>query len=500
MEPSANKDRHTGTPSTNQCLSEPAAETRKPLSHAVTSADYELRLAAGQIMYDLIQPGVLLSRRVQSINLIGPNANTRESVLDLNWDAIDAVVDNIERHPLHIDLDVLPLILLPKGVYYSLSVHDETGALTQVANRDIDSNIGQGLLVAIAQSASLTMPSTTIWDLLWLIAYRFPRSDHLVRDQSRHVAALGKGLSGADNEWWTIACRSNDWVDWVCRLETHFFLTCKSSTGSASSSGSPLNIISVSLTESLASHGYHEATFDRGLNAQASPGKRIAIMLPDLGRATSEHVRIMSPSGAFLAEPSLQQPAYRGVLSWRVRATRMQASFYARKTDSPSDAFILATLWPEPRDLVTPLHLYSNYASIFLWLYFIGQIFFDVLSPDRGLLGAIVPFALFLPAVLIPVIFRVDRDQLAWDMLRPWRELAFLSVAPLWIAVMIGFIHAEDGLWSWLVDVIIFVCAVIQTVLTYFVGKGARFIHKMAKTVNDSSSLPAKGAKVVASS
>ena len=354
--------------------------------------------------------------------------------------------------------DLLPICLLPKGLFHELDVIRGADAVA-VASRDIDSALGQALLALIgARESGQGPPGKPVWDLLWLHCYRFPPDDDRFilepSDQQQWVKGIARSerfaLTGTDLEWWDKASESDAWVTWLVRLHRDFLFTVR------------LDAQPVQQHESFKVR-WVDARPDAFLGATTnySTGKNrgsFAYRIPifDFGRARSEHVHIHAPHETFLTAPTLVRHLQKRVLAPRIRASRRRVSIYQSPQDaSAGEELAIGTcdaeiqVWPSPRGFFSPMKSVCSYLLVMLGSLFAVQLF-RLVSDESGRdaladnLDSITTLALFLPSLVLPLLFARDEQGMRWRLLEGWRSLIRWSFAPVTLAYATFMITPTD--------------------------------------------------------
>lgn len=395
------------------------------LCDGASSSNIADLVKVGLIVERLVEPGVTLARRVQSVEFIAHNVTEKATSVDLDLRPAKQLAAE-----LGMPLDCTLVSLLPKSLMYRFDLRDESGGSVSAIRRTLDSRFAQCFLVTKAMSREsgypgLPPPSDKVWRLVYEHCFKFSIEFDPYLNLA-HALEIGHSLEGDDSIWWAAACSSDAWREWLLRLGDLFCLTVRLAPDD------DRDYRLLKFVRRGGSDPIPNPNVASDIALPASPNRKVAIRLYDLGHARSEHIHLRAPRGVFLSDGFLVTrgvPTGRGssstVLSYRRRASRHEVVLYSESVKL-GNCLVLANLWPETRGFVSPLRYIAYYfATISIAAGILG-LFVSIQDKLSGNSDAAVALIYLLPSIAIGYLFQAeDQHDIRWRMLR-WSRFAAL--------------------------------------------------------------------------
>ena len=387
------------------------------LRDALEAVEVKSAYRIGDLMGGLELSGSLVRRRLETITFPQQNLNHRE--IRVECDLRNA---RSKAHELGFILDTVPLMRIPKAVYFELSLTYDNSNVA-LLSRVEDANAGAAHLIAHARERTKKFPPGSALTSIQRSCRAFPVDYEAVkfptqRDRAEErIAALPDVGS---SEWYSAAGGDADWLRLLTQYEESFLVM------PSVIPDDDFCTFVLSYTEAKQWVGPRKAV--ERMRSSPRPTKQLSLRLNEVGRARSEHFRIEAPQGTVISSPTIAQLGQKD-LSFRVRSSRNTQIIYVQNIAAGATraATMNAVLSPATRGLVVPsrvLGLVPLFAGAALLL----------AGPSRDSdVSRLWPIAIFVPSLALIWLNRPSspvnpiRDRLV----RNWLRLSFLNSAVL---------------------------------------------------------------------
>ncbi|CAB4735097.1 unannotated protein [freshwater metagenome] len=397
---------------------------------------------------DLLEDPDWVIRRVETVTILSTSLRERRVSVDID-------VTEVSRRARECGLDVeqpvcVPVSLLPKGLIFDFDARGNGGEPVSLANRAVDSEVAALLVVesAVHADPSLDEPPTSIGEILFMVTHSFPDED-LIKglggaDGTRVLENLsdyfGIPVDASDQSWWLQAWQQPQFSRDLRHFADHFVsLVLLDLQGSS-------QILKLRRLE-------QGSDSSRVLAGDQVDPSDFSLAAYDVGRAASDHLRVVAPPGTFFTDAWLVRLTP-GVLTYSERTALDRLAFYTHGVE-PGAHFVYAKLWPQRGGFMRPAKYLSGYGAAVLILGALAEWW----SSERwdhtrgflwqlsGVSDAAATLALTLPTILVAYIVRDGEHDVRSRLLARWRALALLSLVPLWCATITLLIDRENLLY-----------------------------------------------------
>lgn len=398
-----------------------------------------------QLIRDLLDDPNWVVRRVETVTILSAALRERRVSVDLDVTEIARrASDNGLVQPERVSV---PISVLPKGLIFDFDARDGSGEPLSLANRSQDSELAAAVMSesALRLDPTLDDPSPAVGELLYAIAHTFPSDDFLRMLRAQDGAAVITELSShfnvpvrqADRDWWLRA-----WAHSQIRSEINHYAR------------NFISFVLIDLREPsqvVKFRRLEQASDSSRSLANGQPdASDFSLAAYDVGRAASEHLRVVAPPGTFFTDALLFRLTP-GTLAYSERTAVDRLAFYTHGVE-PGEHFVYAKLWPTRSGFMRPAKYLSGYGVVVLILGALADWWSaDRWGPERGFLwhlsdssDAAAALVLTLPTILVAYIVRDGEHDVRAKLLATWRALALLSLLPMWCAAITLMIDRQN--------------------------------------------------------
>lgn len=457
------------------------------LRDALVSRDRYMLYKVGLLMIQLEGSGVVVQRRTEEISFPEQNINHRSIAIEC-----DPRQARRFAEALGFALDTIPLLRIPKGVYFNLGLECDGDAIP-LLGRDQDAAAAYAHLMACAVERGLGPPPPSAASSLQASCRKFPPTYDAYATPTWQGRALERSRVLPDEslarDWYEQASQVRAWTSLLTKYEEGF-VVMPSSVPEADSW-----TFRLSYTEAKQWHG-PKSLVER-MKSSPLPSKSLSLRLNEVGRARSEHFRIDAPEGTFLTTPTLMQLGEPD-LHYRVRQSRRRHVIYVQNVGgaAPRSATVAALLWPSPRGLVVPVRVLGIVAVV---------ISFTVLATGGAYdakLATMWPLAIFLPSAALLWVNQPTRapSPIRDRLIRNWLRYALVACfLPVVMFAHVGFVADLPFGWSWgdaLLRWVFFVASLGSCSVLIMLSSKTKRVDRDQKDLEPST--PAKGVRLEA--
>lgn len=425
-------------------------------SGEATPTTSDFAAAEIELVCDLLNDPDWISRRVESVTVLSSTLRERRMSIDVSVSGLKSrVAQFYDSPPASVRA---PVAVLRKGLIFDFDVRDHRGHAVSLSSRTVDSALAQAVMCHTGSEQRPARdrttgvqanndPTDTIEALLYELAYQFePLEDALILTRSDPAAsldalatAMGQTLTQEDYDWWTLAWGSPTFRHFVHLFAEHFLAVVE---------------VRRSATNGIFKIRRLEPASDSTWGEETGQSKDLAIRFSELGRAASEHLRVIAPSGTFFTDPVLFRETP-GEMEYEERIALDRVAIYAHGVE-PGETILHLKIWPKRSGFMRPATFLSGYGALVLLLGGLAErITQSHWGDDQGFLwklsgsaGVAMTLLVSIPTILIAYLVRDGEHDIRSALLARWRSTALVSLLPLWVAA-VSIILDRKHLASW---------------------------------------------------
>lgn len=422
-----------------------------PASNSQSAIEFDLQVlddaVLGDFYLDLIERPNWVSRRVETVRIPDHESlEIRERSVSIDVDAKE-LRSRLQSRGLPIDSVVIPLGLVPKGLMLDFDVRLDSGVTTSLLTRQEDASVGSlVLLAAIRRGGNSKRLSKEIVNALQRLSFDFP----IMPAEDGELALSTDKLPPPDQ----LSVRFKS--DWdaiqedprVRRLMRQF-----------AESYLPLAKLELNSSRVIIKYRRLENDVDSTMKFLASrrgPDKRwafyqkrpywpVVIRAGHIGRATSEHLRVVAPEGTNFVFAMLS-PAPDGErpisLRYNSRISLERAAMYTNGV-AAGDYYFVAALVPSLGGFIRPSLWLTGIVAFVLGLGAVAEELWMFLETARESTDAAVTLLLVVPTLFVAYILREGEHHVRRRLLMPARNLSLATLLPLLVAAVSLFVDLE---------------------------------------------------------
>jgi hypothetical protein len=416
----------------------------------------------------------LVVRRVESITPISSGLLTRHISFDLSSERLSNLFRDYVPNKRLREL-FIPIVALPKSIFPAVDAQ-YNGVDCSLAGRTLGTGMAR---MALAWEGSLLngelKPPAPIWRFLHDVTHQFPEDQSYKSkvkrvplisgiaeiDASEALTELNSGgylvgLAAADLQWWINAWASQEWRNGLAKYQSSFIIAYKLN---ADNSQHLLKLATTERFDLLERRG--KASMPAALWFDTV---QMTTTISDIGRASSEHYRVVAPDGMFISAEGLG-----GASAWCDASVLERLVLYQPKATNPTSTISISALFaPSTRDFVAPARIITFFSTIVLLAGCISEWYASGLKNLPVNASALATAAVFIPTVTLAILLRSDEHPLKWIVLRKWRYTALLSLLPLAAAVTALLPLHPTGEDVWLPGVLCWIWSICLAISLYF--------------------------------
>lgn len=436
-------------------LSSPFSAT--PASRSQSANEFDLAAlpaeALGDLYLDLLENPVWVARRVETVRIPdNEGLQERERTVSIDVD-VKELKSRLGAQGFMTTSAVVPLGLVPKGLMLDFDIRLDSGNTTSLLTRREDARVAAlVVLAAVRRSGNAQRLSSELVDAIESLAIQFPVLSEEATGSEEERSPLSASGGVRPPAGLSTKCR----LDWEAIQEDP---VVRRLMKQLSEHYLPLARLQLSSSRLVVKYRRLENDVDptmRFLSRRRGPDKRwafyqkrpywpVVIRAGHIGRATSEHLRVVAPEGTNFAFAMLV-PAPDGdrptSLEYTSRISPERAAMYTSGVEA-GDYYFVAALIPSLGGFVRPSLWLTGIVAFVLGFGAVSEQLWSFLESVRGYTDAAVTLLLVVPTLFVAYILREGEHHVRRQLLMPARNLSLATLLPLLVAAVSLFVDLE---------------------------------------------------------